>query len=139
VCGKSDGPADGRTAAETLFDRIRTPPKVQKLQRTLYRKAKAEPGYRFYSRYGEMLRHDVLETAMSAVASNAGAAGVDGQECSAYAGSEAAGGCSGRIIKPHRIGCETRQAPCESLLLISAVKIVPPLSSNSSHRPQDII
>jgi group II intron reverse transcriptase/maturase len=75
---------------ETLFDRITTPPKVQKLQRTLYGKAKAEPGYRFYSLYGELLRCDVLETAMSAVAGNAGAAGVDGQECSAYTGSDEA-------------------------------------------------
>ena len=46
ACGHSEGPADGRMEAETLFDRITTPPKVQKLQRTLYRKAKAEPGYR---------------------------------------------------------------------------------------------
>ncbi len=89
-CAKSEGPGDGRAAVETLFDRIRTPPKVQKLQRILYRKAKAEPGYRFYSLYGELLRRDVLETAMSAVASNAGAAGVDGQECSAYTGSDKA-------------------------------------------------
>jgi group II intron reverse transcriptase/maturase len=90
VCGKSEGPADGRETVERLFDRITTPPKVQKLQRTLYRKAKAEPGYRFYSLYGELLRRDVLETAMSAVASNAGAAGVDGQECSAYTRSDEA-------------------------------------------------
>ena len=90
ACGHSEGPADGRTEAETLFDRITTPPKVQKLQRTLYRKAKAEPGCRFYSLYGELLRRDVLETAMSAVAGNAGAAGVDGQECSAYTRSDEA-------------------------------------------------
>jgi len=88
--GHSEGPADGRTEAETLFDRITTPPKVQKLQRALYRKAKAEPGYRFYSLYGELLRRDVLETAMSTVASNAGAAGVDGQECTAYTRSDEA-------------------------------------------------
>lgn len=62
---------DGRAAAATLFDRITTPPKVQKLQRTLYHKAKAAPGYWFYSLYGELLRRDVIETAMSAVASNA--------------------------------------------------------------------
>jgi group II intron reverse transcriptase/maturase len=69
---------------ETLFERITTPPKVQKLQRALYRKAKAAPGYRFYSLYAELLRCDVIETAMSAVAHNDGAAGVDGQKCSAY-------------------------------------------------------
>jgi RNA-directed DNA polymerase len=90
VRGHSEGPADGRTEAETLFDRIATPPKVQKLQRVLYRKAKAAPGYRFYSLYGELLRRDVLETAMSAVARNDGAAGVDGQECSIYTRSDQA-------------------------------------------------
>ena len=66
--GHSEGSDDGRTEAATLFDRITTPPKVQKLQRVLYRKAKVAPGYRFYNLYGELLRRDVLETAMSAVA-----------------------------------------------------------------------
>lgn len=84
VRGHSEGADDGRATVATLFDRITTPPKVQKLQRALYRKAKAAPGYRFYSLYGELLRRDVIETAMSAVAHNGGAAGVDGQECSAY-------------------------------------------------------
>ena len=82
--GHGEGPDDGRAEVETLFDRITTPPKVQKLQRVLYRKAKAEPGYRFYSLYGELLRRDLIETAMSAVARHDGAAGVDGQEGSAY-------------------------------------------------------
>ena len=90
ACGHGEGPADGRTEAETLFDRITTPPKVQKLQRALYRKAKAAPGYRFYSLYGELLRRDVLETAMSAVARHDGAPGVDGQSCSAYTQSDEA-------------------------------------------------
>lgn len=90
VRGHSEGPDDGRATVETLFDRITTPPKVQKLQRALYRKAKAAPGYRFYSLYGELLRRDVLETAMSAVASHDGAAGVDGQACSAYTRSDEA-------------------------------------------------
>ena len=84
VRGHSEGADDGRATVEALFDRITTPPKIQKLQRALYRKAKAAPGHRFYSLYGELLRRDLIETAMSAVASNAGAAGVDGQECSAY-------------------------------------------------------
>ena len=86
----SEGSEDGRTAAATLFDRITTPPKIQKLQRTLYRKAKAEPKYRFYSLYGELLRKDLLETAMSSVAHNNGAAGVDGQECAVYLKSDEA-------------------------------------------------
>lgn len=56
-----------------------TPNKVRQLQITLYRKAKAEPGYRFWSLYGELLRMDVLKTAWKWVAKNGGAAGVDGQ------------------------------------------------------------
>lgn len=90
VRGHGEGADDGRAAMETLFDGITTPPKVQKLQRALYRKAKAAPGYRFYSLYGELLRRDVIETAMRAVANNDGAAGVDGQECSAYTRSDEA-------------------------------------------------
>jgi len=90
VRGHSEGRDDGRATVETLFDRITTPAKVQKLQRALYRKAKAAPEYRFYSLYGELLRRDVLETAMSAVAHHDGAAGVDGQECSAYTRSDEA-------------------------------------------------
>ena len=86
----SEGSEDGRTAAATLFDRITTPPKIQKLQRTLYRKAKAEPKYRFYSLYGELLRKDLLETAMSSVGHNNGAAGVDGQTCEVYLKSDEA-------------------------------------------------
>lgn len=57
---------------------IKTPDKVRHLQITLYRKAKAEPEYRFWSLYGELLRLDVLEQAWKRVASNGGAAGVDG-------------------------------------------------------------
>ena len=58
------------------------------LQRALYCKAKAAPGYRFYSL--ELLRRDIMETAMSAVARHGGAAGVDGQECTAYTRSDEA-------------------------------------------------
>jgi len=59
--------------------RITTPDKVRQLQIALYRKAKAEPGYRFRSLYGELLRKDVLETALAVQQRNGGAAGVDGQ------------------------------------------------------------
>jgi len=58
---------------------LTTPTKLQHLQRTLYCKAKAEPGYRFWSLYGELTRHDLLEEALRLVERNGGAAGVDGQ------------------------------------------------------------
>lgn len=86
----SEGLGDGRLTAERLFDRIGTPPKIQKLQRTLYCKAKAKPRYRFYSLYGELLREDLLDTAMAFVAHNNGAAGVDGQTCEVYLKSDEA-------------------------------------------------
>lgn len=57
---------------------IKTPTKVQQLQRTLYRQAKANGRWRAWSLYGDLCRRDVLETALVAVVRNAGAAGVDG-------------------------------------------------------------
>lgn len=83
--GSGDGWAD---EARALFERITTPQKIQKLQRTLYRKAKAEPGYRFYSLYGELCRHDLIDCAMVMVARNGGAAGIDGQTCSVLVSDE---------------------------------------------------
>ncbi len=59
--------------------RITTPDKVRQLQVTLYRKAKAEPKYRFWSLYGEVCRRDVLDTALEAQLRNDGQAGVDGE------------------------------------------------------------
>jgi len=44
----------------------------------LYRKAKAEPKYRFWSLYGDICREDVLAVALGRVAANGGAGGVDG-------------------------------------------------------------
>lgn len=57
---------------------IKTPFKVQALQRTLYRKAKANRRWRAWSLYGELCRRDVLEAALKAVVANGGAAGLDG-------------------------------------------------------------
>src|SRR5216684_466691 len=59
--------------------RIVTPDKVRELQIVLYRKAKAQPKYRFWSLYGELLRRDVLESALEAQIRNGGEAGVDGE------------------------------------------------------------
>lgn len=58
---------------------IATPEKLRKLQRALYRKAKAQPDYRFWSLYGELTRLDLLEYALQLVERNGGAPGVDGQ------------------------------------------------------------
>ena len=69
---RSEGRGDGPRG-------LRTPNKVRKLQITLYRKAKAEPKYRFWSLYGEVQRRDVLEAALEAVRENGGAPGVDGE------------------------------------------------------------
>jgi len=59
--------------------RIVTPNKVRELQIVLYRKAKAQPKYRFWSLYGELLRKDVLNAALEVQIHNGGAAGVDGE------------------------------------------------------------
>ena len=58
---------------------IATPEKLRHLQDTLYRKAKAQPGYRFWSLYGELTRRDLLEHALRLVVRNGGAPGVDGE------------------------------------------------------------
>jgi len=55
---------------------IRTPEKLRHLQDTLYRKAKTQPGYRFWSLYGELTRGDLLEHALRLVVCNGG---VDGE------------------------------------------------------------
>ncbi|MDQ1301495.1 MAG: RNA-directed polymerase [Chloroflexota bacterium] len=74
ACQRSKGRGDGPARAG-----IKTPDKVRQLQRTLYRKAKAEPKYRFWSLYGDLMRRDVLEQALQRVAANHGGPGVDGQ------------------------------------------------------------
>ena len=69
---RSEGVGDGS-------QEITTPQKLRKLQRALYRKAKAQPGYRFWSLYGELTRLDLLKYALQLVERNGGAPGVDGQ------------------------------------------------------------
>jgi group II intron reverse transcriptase/maturase len=81
---RREGRGDGWAEGEYLFDQIVTPEKVQKLQRALYRKAKAQPQWRFWSLYGELLRRDLMEGAMAAVAHNDGGPGLDGQSVQAY-------------------------------------------------------
>ena len=73
---RSEGPAEDDGRRDDLW--IRTSPKVRKLQRALYRKAKVEPQWRFYSLYGELCRQDLLADALDQVIANHGAPGVDG-------------------------------------------------------------
>lgn len=58
---------------------LATPGKIRDLQIKLYRKAKNEPGYRFYMLYDKIYREDILAHAYELVRCNQGAPGVDGQ------------------------------------------------------------
>jgi len=69
--------------------RLETPSRVQQLQRKLYHKSKAEPGYRFYTLWDKACRTDVLEEAWRRVKANRGSGGIDGQSIQAV---ENAGG-----------------------------------------------
>src|SRR3974377_1827596 len=58
---------------------LATPSKIRELQIKLYRKAKSEPGYRFYMLYDKIWREDILAHAYAQARANKGAPGVDGQ------------------------------------------------------------
>jgi RNA-directed DNA polymerase len=85
---------------------LETPDKIRSLQRKLYRKAKAEPAFRFYILYDKICREDILLRAYALARGNAGAPGVDGMtfEQIEAAGVETwlAGLCEDLVLKTYQ-------------------------------------
>ena len=67
---------------------LATPTAIRSLQTKLYRKAKAEPAFRFYLLYDKIYREDIFRHAYALARANAGAPGTDGMT---FAAIEASG------------------------------------------------
>ena len=95
---------------------LTTPDTIRTLQRKLYLKAKAEPGFRFYLFYDKVHRADILRHAYDLVRANRGAPGVDGVSCAAI---EAAGLESWLLGLETELRTKTYQPqPVRELLLV---------------------
>jgi RNA-directed DNA polymerase len=73
-----------------LNPNLSTPKSVQKLQKALHAKAKAEAGYRFYALYDKISRDDILAHAFAQCRSNKGAPANSGRWASRLCGIESA-------------------------------------------------
>lgn len=78
---------------------LSTPEKLRTLQRKLYRKAKQEPGFRFYVLYDKVHRADILSHAYDLVRHNKGAPGVDGVTFAAIENGEGREGFLARLAE----------------------------------------
>jgi hypothetical protein len=82
---------------------LATPEKIRTLQRKLYRKAKAEPAFRFYVLYDKICREDISRHAYGLARGNSDAPGADGDELWADRGG-GSGGLAGGFTR--RTGLE---------------------------------
>src|SRR6202795_276726 len=74
---------------------LATPITIRTLQRKLYRKAKAEPAFRFYLLYDKIYRADILRHAYALARANGGAPGTDGMTFAAVEASALEGWLAG--------------------------------------------